>query len=252
MIRLLDAFPIWMTSLLTIPLSFACFEIGRRLGRRGRREGAASLGTLVGAGLGLLAFFLAFTFGLAASRFDQRRSLVLEEANAIGTAYLRADLVPEPYRSEVRRLLREYTDVRIEAVRTGKLEAGVARSEELQKLFWSQAASVGGSDPHSIAAGLLIESLNEVIDLHQMRVTVGRIRIPERIWDVLLVLTALAMLGMGYHAAESQAERFPVVVLLVLAFSSVILVITDLDRPQEGSLRVSQQALIDTRRSMDP
>ena len=138
MIRLLDPFPLWMTSVLTIVFGLACFEIGRRPGRlSARRKGAQSLSTLVGASLGLLAFFLAFTFGLAASRFDARRRLVLAEANAIGTAYLRADLIAERHRSEVRRLLREYADVRIEAVRTRKLEQGAERSLELQALFWS-------------------------------------------------------------------------------------------------------------------
>jgi hypothetical protein len=251
MITLMDAIPLWALSLLTILLTLSCFEIGYRLGRRHRREGEGALGTLVGAGMGLLAFFLAFTFGLAASRFDNRRQLVLDEANAIGTAYLRAQLVPEPHAAEIQRLLRDYTDARLEAVQPGKLEAAIARSEELHRRVWAEATALGQSDPHSIVAGLLIESLNEVIDLHEMRVMAAlRSRIPGRIWDTLYVLTVLAMLAMGYHAGES-GKRSPAVVPLALAFSAVILVVADLDRPQEGSLRVSQQALIDTRESMD-
>jgi hypothetical protein len=252
MIALVDGIPLWALSLLTVVLTLGCFEIGYRFRRRRTSEGEGALGTLVGAGMGLLAFFLAFTFGLAASRFDDRRQLVLAEANAIGTAYLRAGLVPDPHSSEIRKLLRDYTDSRIEAVLPGKLDAAMVRSEELHRRLWTEAAALGRTDPHSIVAGLLIESLNEVIDLHQMRVTAAlRSRIPSRIWDTLYALTVFAMLAMGYHAGQS-AERSLAVVPLALAFSAVILVIADLDRPQEGSLRVSQQALIDTRKSMEP
>ncbi len=251
MIALMDAIPLWALSLLTILLVLTSFEIGYRFARRKKREGEGALGTLVGGGMGLLAFFLAFTFGLAASRFDTRRQLVLDEANAIGTAYLRAGLVAEPHGSEIRGLLRDYADARIEAVQPGKLNAAIARSEALHRQLWTEITALALADPYSIVGGLLIESLNEVIDLHEMRITAGlRSRIPGRIWDTLYVLTVLAMLAMGFHAGQSGA-RSPAVVPLALAFSAVILVVADLDRPQEGSLRVSQQALIDTRESMD-
>jgi hypothetical protein len=251
MITLMDEIPLWTLGLLTILLTLSTFEIGYRFGRRHRPEGEGALGTLVGAGMGLLAFLLAFTFGMAASRFDDRRQLVLQEANAIGTAYLRADLVPEPHGTEIQGLLRDYADARIEAVQPGKLDAAIARSEELHRHLWTEITALAQADPHSIVGGLLIESLNEVIDLHEMRITAGlRSRIPGRIWDALYVLTVLAMLAVGYHAGQS-GERSPAVVPLALAFSAVILVVADLDRPQEGALRVSQQALIDTRESMD-
>jgi len=251
-ISLVDALPLWTLSLFTFLLTIGAFEIGYRLGRRKGVEGAAALGTVVGAGLGLLAFFLAFTFGIAASRFDTRRQLVLQEANAIGTAFLRAELVPEPHRSEIRRLLRDYTDDRIEAARTGDIQTVITRSEEIHRRLWSEAAALGQSDPRSVMGGLLIAALNEVIDLHETRLTVAlRTRIPEPVWNVLFLLTAVAMAAMGYHAGETQSERSPVVFLVALAFSSVILVVADLDRPLEGWLRVSQQALIDTRESMD-
>jgi hypothetical protein len=253
MIQLLDALPLWTFSLLTILISLGAFEIGYRFGRRRERESGGALGTFVGAGIGLLAFFLAFTFGFAGSRFEERRRLVLDEANALGTAYLRAQLVPDPHGSEIQRMLREYTDTRIEATQPGKLPAALARSEELHRRLWAEATALTESDPHSIAAGLLIQALNEVIDLHQKRVTAAlRSRVPERVWDVLVLLTVLTMASMGVHAGQSKPERSPVVIFLALAFSAVILVIADLDRPQEGSLRVSQQALIDTRKSMDP
>ena len=163
MITLMDPIPLWALSLLTILLTVVSFEIGYRFGSRHRREGEGALGTLVGSGMGLLAFFLAFSFGLAASRFDNRRQLVLDEANAIGTAYLRAEVVADPQRSEIQKLLRDYIDPRIEAIQPGKLEAAIVRPEELHRRLWAEATALGRSDPHSIVAGLLIESLNEVI-----------------------------------------------------------------------------------------
>jgi hypothetical protein len=250
---LLELFPIWVTGLFTLLLCLASFEIGFRLRRRSAAEEESALGTLVGAGLGLLAFFLAFTFGIAAARFDQRRQLVLQEANAIGTAYLRTELVPEPHSSELRKILREYTADRIEAVKTGNVEAALSRAAEAHRRLWNEVTALGQADPHSIVAGLLIESLNEVIDLHEMRVAIAlRARIPGRVWDVLFLLTVIAMLTAGYHFAASRPNRSPAVLLTALAFSSVILVVADLDRPGEGSLRVSQQALIDTLEGMDP
>ncbi|HEY7698879.1 MAG TPA: hypothetical protein VIE88_10715 [Vicinamibacteria bacterium] len=252
MIGLLDSFPLWAVSLFIFLLTLGSFEVGFRFGCRKSHEGAAALGTVVGAGIGLLAFFLAFTFGIAASRFDTRRQLVVQEANAIGTAYLRAQIVPDPYGSEIRRLLRDYTDERIAASRTGDIEALLARSGEIHRRLWTEVAALGRSEPTSEVTALLIESLNEVIDLHQMRLTFGlRTRIPEAVWDVLFLLTAVAMAALGYHAGETQPVRSPVIFLLALGFSSVIFIVADLDRPLEGWLRVSQQALIDTRESMD-
>ena len=155
---------------------------------------------MVGAMLGLLAFMLAFTFGLAASRFDERRHTILDEANAIGTTYLRGGLLPEPYRTEVRRSLREYVDVRLEGVQSGKLNQAISRSLELHARMWSQAAAVAELDPRSIVNGLFIQSLNAMIDLHATRVMVGpRSRIPMIIWGVLFFVATVAMAGMGYH-----------------------------------------------------
>jgi hypothetical protein len=253
MVVLLDALPLWGFSLVTVVVTCVSFECGRRFGRRRSGEGEAALATPVGAGMGLLAFFLAFTFGVAASRFENRRQLVLEEANAIGTAYLRAKLVSEPHASEIQRILREYTDARIEAARSGNLKAATQRSAEMHERLWSEAGAVTQSEPRQAVVGLLVTSLNEVIDLHEMRVTAAlQSRIPARVWDVLVLLTVLVMMAMGYQTGQQGMKVSPVILLLALAFSSVIYVIADLDRPLEGSLRVSQQPLLDTRESMGP
>ena len=194
---------------------------------------------------------LAFTFSMAASRFEARRQVVLEEANAIGTTYLRARLLPEPQRGEVAKLLREYVDVRIRGIREGEIADAVARSEKLHEQLWSQATAAAEKNPGSIMTGLFIQSLNDVIDLHAKRVMVGtRSRIPITIWGGLFALTVGGMASMGYQAGLSATRRSPAMLLLVLAFAGVLLLIADLDRGQEGFLRVSQAAMTDLQRTM--
>jgi hypothetical protein len=195
---------------------------------------------------------LAFTFGMAASRFDTRKQLVLDEANAIGTAYLRAAMLPER-RDDIRTVLRSYVDVRLEAVRSGRVTEDILKAEELQGQLWSAATAVGLQHPDSIVVGLFVQSLNEVIDLHAKRVTAGlRNRIPGTIWFALLTIATLSMAAMGYHAGLVGTTRSLAIIVVAVAFSSVIALIADLDRPQEGSLTVSQQALVDVQQSMNP
>ncbi len=251
----LEYLPIWAVFVATLALSLLAAEAGFLLGRSRRRRSEeapkAPVGEVVAAMLGLLALLLAFTFSLAASRFDTRRVLVLDEANAVGTTWLRAGMLPEPHRSEIRRLLREYVEHRLEAVRSGKAREGLARSEELQGRLWAQAVAVGEKQPGSIMAGLFVASLNEVIDLHAKRVMFGlRTRVPPVIWAVLYFATLLALGAIGYHAGLTVARRSFAIVPLVLTVSAVLLLIADLDRPQEGMFKTSQQALADVQKMM--
>jgi hypothetical protein len=251
----LDAIPLWGFFVLAIAVALLALEIGYRLGRwrhtRAADEKDAPVGAMVASLLGLLAFMLAFTFGLAASRFDARRQVVLEEANAIGTTNLRARLLSEPERSAITRLLREYVDVRVRAVEEGKIAEGIARSEQLHDELWSRATSAAAKSPGSIMTGLFIQSLNELIDLHAKRLLTGpRSRIPITIWITLFTLLLLGLASTGYQAGLAATRRSPAMVLLALAFAAVLLLIVDLDRPHEGLLRVSQQAMLDLQQSM--
>jgi hypothetical protein len=206
---------------------------------------------MVGATLALLAFLLTFTFGMAATRFEARRQALLQEANAIGTTYLRAGLLPEPHRTQLRQLLRDYLDARLSAAQPDRVVEAVTKSEALHSQLWSQATEVAAADPKSIVAGLFIQSLNEVIDLHAIRVTAGlRSRIPAPVWGLLYLVTVLAMLATGYQQGLSGTNRSPAILALVLAFSGVITLIADLDRPHEGLIRVGQQSLLDLEKGM--
>jgi hypothetical protein len=233
----------------------AALDCGYRLGgwrfARNSGEKEAPVGAMVASILALLAFVLGFTFSLAASQFDARRQAVLEEANAIGTTYLRTRLLPDPQRSEIARMLREYVNVRVEGIQTNDVAAALTRSETLHQQIWTQAMEVANKSPDSIMTGLFIQSLNDVIDLHAKRVQVGiRSRIPIVIWAGLISLAIVGMAAVGYQAGLAATRRTPVMLGLVVAFSLVILLVVDLDRSHEGLLRVSQQALVDLQKTM--
>jgi hypothetical protein len=194
---------------------------------------------------------LAFTFGLAAQRFDLKRQVVLDEANAIGTTYLRTRMLPEPQKTEAARLLREYVDLRVEAVRRGDLSEASAKSEELQESIWQQAVVAADKDRDSVITGLFVQSLNQMIDLHATRLQADhRSRIPLVIWIVLFSLSALGVGAMGYQAGLSATRRSPAMMALVIAFAGVLFLIVDLDRAREGFLTVDQTAMTDLQRSM--
>ncbi len=253
---LLDAMPLWLIFAATVALTAAAIEIGYRIGRLRRRraepEKDQPVGAIAASTLGLLGFLLAFTFGLAASRFDDRRLAVLEESNAIGTAYLRAGLLKEPERSEIRKRFSEYVDARLAAVKPETHREAMAASVALHEALWKQATAAAAADPHSIMTALFIQSLNEVIDLHSKRVLVGlRSRIPASVWIVLYFIAVLAMGSLGYQEGLAGSRRSLAVVALLLTFSSVMLLIADLDRPQEGLLRISQQSMLDLKSTIE-
>jgi hypothetical protein len=256
----LDSLPLWLIFAATVAVSAIAIEAGYRLGqhRRGRNDGDKDLekdqpvGAIAASTLGLLGFMLAFTFGLAASRFDDRRLVVLEESNAIGTAYLRAGLLREPERGAIRQQLRDYVEARLAAVKVETHAEGMAASEGLHQALWAQATAAAGNDPHSIMTGLFIQSLNEVIDLHAKRVLFGlRSRIPASVWIALYFIAVLAMGSLGYQEGLAGSRRSLAVIALLLTFSAVMLLIADLDRPQEGLLRISQQSMIDLKNTIE-
>ena len=251
----LDVVPIPLVFVLAVAFVLCFLELGFYLGRRqaGRAEveRESSVGAMANASLALLAFLLAFTFGFAASRLEVRRTVLLAEVNAIGTAYLRASTLPEAPRAEAEELLREYVDVRLTAATSGRVEAGVRRSLEIQSRLWRSAAALAEGSPGSIVLGLYLQSLNEVIDLHTTRLTESlRVRIPPILWVVIGAMTALSMGEMGYQTGLGGRRRPRSTPAFAVVFASVILLIADLDRPQGGYIRVSQDAMVELRASM--
>lgn len=237
----------WLFLGLIIVLFFLANEAGFRLGRL-RHPSAddttkSQVTTLQAAILALLGLLLGFTFSIAQSRFDVRKKMVLEESNAIGTAYLRAQLLPEPERNEIPKLLRQYVDVRLEGARTGNIQETIFKSEKLHDQLWIQAVAAGNKDSRALTTALFIQSLNDVIDLHSKRLRAIMDHVPE---IVLLLLLAVAIFGMGmmgYGGGLGNVRHFIPTVAMAVLIAMVILVIIDLDQPGRGMIRVSQQSM---------
>jgi hypothetical protein len=256
----LEQIPLWGVFCLSVAMVLFSIFVGTVLGQRRRRkpkhETEASLGPIISSTLGLLAFMLAFTFGITAERFQTKRQLLLDEVNAISTTYLRAGLLLEPHRSQLRNLLREYVDIRASVDKESgqkqvqKIQEMISRSELLLDRMWPHAIALADADRSSEIDALFINSLNEMIDLHTSRLTVFNYRVPPTIWHILFFITILSMLTVGYQAGLLDKKVLKIGIILALAFSSVVLLIADLDRGAEGSLRLSQQPMIELQKKM--
>jgi hypothetical protein len=248
--QLLDPVPIIGVFLGFALVALLTYEGGYRIGRwwqaRSPEESEGPTGVLVGSILALLAFLLAVTMGMASDRFDTRRAIVLDEANSIGTTYLRAGYLPEPYQEDIRNLLREYVPLRIASSDLVELQAAYARSEEILDQLWTETESLVAKTPNTAVLALYIDSLNDVIDLHTTRVT-SRIygRVPETVVIVLLAGAVLTMGVVGYSAGLTGRRSVLSAIILVVALGAVLTLVVDLDRPREGFVQVSQQPLID-------
>jgi hypothetical protein len=253
---LFDGIPEWAVFVATIAAFLLAAEGGYRLGTRVRSRAGSKeipdLGTTVGGLLGMLGLLLAFTFGMAGERFDRRKTLVVEEANAIGTAWLRTDLIPEPQRARARDVLREYTQARLDAVDASRRDEAVARSERLQVTLWSVTASAAAATPTPPVA-LYVAAVNEVIDMHARRLQAAmRNPIPPAIFATLYGVAVLVLGGLGYARGLVGDRSAVATSILTLVLAVVILLILDLDRPYEGLLTVSQQAMRDVQAMMGP
>lgn len=254
---LLDKIPLGALLVATVAIVLSSLELGYRLGvRRHKRsdsEKEVPVGEMVAATLGLLAFLLAFTFSFAASRYESRKELVLQEANAVGTAWLRAGLLPDPESTASRALLREYVAVRVDGVKSGNLAPTISRSEELHLQLWTHAENAARKQDSMVRTGLYINALNDVIDRHADRIMMGiQHRIPPVIWLVLFGETVLAMAAMGYHGGLTGSTRSLASLAIALAFSGVMILIADLDNPAKGLIQTGQQPLIDVLKMMEP
>ncbi len=239
------------TMVLVLLSTYAGISLARFRKKHLMEDQETSVSAVVGPTTALLAFLLAFTFGLTASRFDAKRALLLEEINAIGTTFLRTRLIPEPHGAAVRALLQEYVDLRVELARhPEKTEPLIRRSEELQGLMWPHAAALAEADlKNPDIAALFVESLNEMFDAQTKRLTVGVFyQMPLAIWIALLAVTVFSMLEVGYLLGMFDRVNWLLILMLALALSTVILLIADLDRSAAGLIKVELQPMIDLQR----
>ena len=251
---ILDQIPVWLLYGVTVVLLFGGSEFGFRLGkwlRSGKSDSEkASANAIMGSTLGLLAFMLAFTFGMSSTRFEARKQLVLEEASAALVSYQRAQLLPEPEKQECSRLLRDYVGVRIHIAglkNMEELQEALTRSEHIQDALWAQAENL--SDRPSAILGGFMQSLSALTDLQMKRVRAAVWnRIPTLIVITLFSIAFLALTAMGYSAALAESRATIPAVLLILAFSAIIVLIVDLERPRQQLFHISQEPMIDVSR----
>jgi len=244
----LDFLPMWGVYILTVVVLMLAFEAGYRSGvaiqKRRPDQAETGVGTMVGASLAFLGFLLAFIIGIAVNIFNERRALVVGEANAIGTASLRAEYLDEPFSTESRELLREYVDIRLAALDQDKLETSIARSEEIHQELWSQAITLAKANPTPTTA-LYISSLNEVIDIHSERYNISlEVRVPPAILLGLYLVAVLSMMLIGMQGSYAGKRNIIAPLLMILILSLVFILITDLERSHQGLMQISQHPLI--------
>lgn len=239
-----------------------CLEIGRRLGKHYLAkdpQGAMSgIGVVQGAMFSLFGLLVAFTFSGAPARLDARRHLIQEEANAIGTAYLRLDLLAPESQPALREQFRNYVDSRLEVYRkfpdVDAARAELDKSAKLQTALWTQAlaaARLPGAHPDAVK--LLVPSLNAMIDISSTRTMSARIHPPTIIFGLLFLLAPVCSLLAGYGMANSKLRNW----LHITAFAVVIVisvyVILEIEYPRMGLLPVEtayDQVLVEVRESM--
>jgi hypothetical protein len=250
----LDAVSQWLIGFVFLVLMLATSEAGFRLGCANKRttsEATKSQISFLQAGIiGVLGLLLGFTLAMAVTRFEARKQLVVEESNAIGTSYLRASLIPSPEGTEISNCLRDYVDVRLQYSLAStdpddRQKAAKARAVRLQGEFWDRAAAVAQKDPRSVLAGLLVQSLNTVIDLESKRRAASMNHVPGTVIFVVGFVALLSAVLVGYVFGLGDRRNLLSTVILTVAITAVLLVIVDLDRPDRGLIRISQQPLID-------
>jgi hypothetical protein len=249
--ELLNGLNEWIVALILLVLLMVGAELGFRTGAKiqSRLSEAVitQVGTMCAAIIGLLALLLAFTFAMALSRNDLRRELVVDEADAIGALYLRADLLPEPERTQIKELAREYVQARLDFYNAeddaAKLDQANKESVQLQNRLWAFVPLVVQKDDRTATAGLFIEALNKVIDFHTKRLSAMENKVPTGIFYLLFVVSLMATVAVGYGSGIGKNRHPLPTVMLCLIVVFVIAVIVDLDRPRRGFIRISQDSM---------
>ena len=237
--------------LVVFAISFVVLWLAAYLGAtlvprdRSRAEIIADFGIVLGATLALLALIIGFTFSMAVSRYDLRVSFEAREANAIGTEYLRSQLLPPPDAAKLQALLKSYTDQRILFYTTygdDELQKVGAITARIQADLWSIVRDAAGAQPNAIRA-LAVGGMNDVIDSQGYTQAAAWNRIPRAAWALMAIIAVCCNVLLGYGSRSIRNER--VLMLIVpLVVSISFLLIADIDSPRRGIIRVAPQNLI--------
>ena len=237
---------------LMLMLFFLIMIAGYLIGKRqSKQEPMAekrekTTGTITGAMMALLGFMLAVSLSMSDAKFENRRQLVLDEANAISTSSLRAQSIGGIHGTEIVRLLKDYTRLRLDFFEAGedqiRLQTIYEKTSLLQERIWKHASAIAGSAPTPISS-LLLASLNEAFDLVTARRWAFEVRLPPYIVKLLLIVSFLSMGIMGYYFGICGSYHPILSNLIFFALISIILLIMDLDRPRSGYIKPEQSPL---------
>ena len=200
--------------------------------------------------LGVLALILGFTFSLSLQRFDARSDAVVNEANAIGTAYLRAQLLPAPISDDARKMLGDYLDLRIRmstldvSDHAGR-ETLLGKTNQAQAALWACARQAAAGTQSPVMAGLFVQSINDLIDAFGRRDAALNRHVPETVLLLLYVSLLMAGAVAGYAAGVAGHHASFATYIMVTLIVVLVAVILDLDRPRRGLIQVSQKSLVD-------
>lgn len=238
----------------------ACLELGYRAGRRAAEKhpewAHEGIGVIEAAIFGLLGLLLGFSFAGGTSRLDARRQLIVQEANAIGTAYLRLDELPAAQQPEMRRLFRDYLETRLRVYRAlpnlKAAEQQLARANLQQQEIWSNAVTGSRQDPTQNAARLLLPALNDMIDVTTARTIALHTRLPALIFALLVLVSLLSGLLAGYAMAKRERPSRLHMLLYAGVIALTVYVVLDLDEPRAGFIRLdtAENALVQLRDSI--
>lgn len=251
--------PAYVIGVMFLAALLVAIAVGHRIGTwvrvRHRIAASSELNTVQTALLALLGLLLAFTYSFGASRWDIRKRAVVDEANALGTAYLRTEFRSGPGADRLRALLREYTRSRIVtdeiAATSEQLQAAMAHSDQVRDKLWPAAIQLRDDSPPTVLDALLFSSLNDVIDMHTQRLAAARDRLPVVIMAMLTAVAVLSLGLTGFSSGLTARRGSYFTIALAVVITAVMLVIIDLGRPGRGIIRVSQQPLIDALKDME-
>jgi hypothetical protein len=253
----LAATPLWLIALSLLLAMALSSLLGNYLRKRELRKHAGDDekvdtdgGFVLTSVLGLLALLVGFTFSLAVDRFEARRGLVLEEANAIGTAYLRTQLLDEPHRSRISQSLVEYTDNRIELSRLRDDQARhlVAKNDALTNQLWIETVAAWPTIRGIDFSSAYLDSMNTVIDLNESRKISRQAKVPYEVYAVLFIYLVATAALVGY-TRKTTRERLSALFMFLLLTLTLMLII-DIDRPVDGGINESQRPMEDLQASL--
>jgi hypothetical protein len=227
----------------------AGFRLGNHYQAQTDKDVKANTNTIQAGILGLLALILGFTFNMALQRYNNRSEAVINEANAIGTALLRTQLLPQPYDSIGHAQLQHYIKLRLEISNTDNYMVTEQQllddeTKDLQKKLWINAVQATQVDPRPVTTGYYVNSLNDLIDMYGKRNALLQLHIPEVILFLLFTVFIMSGAMMGYASGLGKKRITIPTMIMTFLICLVVFIIIDLDRPKRGIIKVNQKSML--------